>query len=182
MSTVSLTSLTDPLLRGGVLLHEPTLLQYASSAYPSKTQVSVSNRISIFPDFLLPGTFDVHLRKYRATASEVIASRDFKPLMPLHIGKLLVKNSFADIIAEHQHIHLSHFMTHLDAQYEASSFDPAGNSARWAIVNAMLALGVRSKTAPGSEAALFDITHGFYQNATKVVPELILEDPCLLSI
>ncbi|KAH8754019.1 hypothetical protein F5882DRAFT_419181 [Hyaloscypha sp. PMI_1271] len=115
-------------------------------------------------------------------AAEGIAARNFKPLMPLHIARRLIENSFAEIMQGHQLIPLSHFMMHLDAQYTASSLDPAGNPARWAVVNIIVALGIRSKTAPGSEAALFDITNGFYQNATKVVPELILQRPCLASI
>jgi hypothetical protein len=115
-------------------------------------------------------------------AVEGIAARNFKPLMPLYIARRLVENSFAEIMEGQQLIPLSHFMTHLDAQYAASSLDPAGNPARWAVVNTIVALGIRSKTAPGLEAALFDITNGFYQNATKVVPELILQRPCLASI
>jgi hypothetical protein len=112
-------------------------------------------------------------------AVEGIAARNFKPLMPLCIARRLVENSFAEIMEGHQLIPLSHFMTHFDAQYAASSLDPAGNPARWAVVNTIVALGIQSKTASGSEAAFFDITNGFYQNATKVVSELILQRPCL---
>lgn len=85
-------------------------------------------------------------------------------------------------MAEDQLLDLSNFMTLLEAQYASSPLGPADNPSRWAIVNSIIALAMRVKTAPGSEAALSDITHAFYQNAVKVTPELILQDPSLLSI
>jgi hypothetical protein len=179
ISTKSSTGLIDPALHD-IAVNKTVSSQPTASTFSPQTQV-IKAGLPIFPDFLLPGTFDDHLKKYKAVVAEGIASRNFTPLMPLHIARRLIENSFAEIMAEHHLITLSHFLTHLDAQYAATSFVPGDDSARWAVVNAILALSVRSKTAPGSES-LTNITHGFYQNATKVLPELILRDPCLLSI
>jgi hypothetical protein len=153
-----------------------------TSTDSSQKQVSVNIRMPILPDFLLSGTFDQQLKSFKITIAEAAAARNFIPLMPLPISRRLIGNSFADIMAEHQLLDLSDFLMLLEDQYAASSLDPADDPARWAVINAIVALGVRFKTAPGSETAFSDITHGFYQNATRVVPELILQDPSLLSI
>ncbi|KAE9370342.1 hypothetical protein N431DRAFT_378564 [Stipitochalara longipes BDJ] len=181
ISTVNSMSLADLLLPNGVIVNKPALQQSTTATESSQTQVTIKNRIPIFPEFLLPGTFDNNLKTYKTAIAEGIAARNFIPLMPLHICHRLVENSFADIMAEHQLMPLSHFLTHLEAQYAASSLDPADNSARWALVNAIIALGGRSKTAPGSQA-LYNITLGIFENAMKTLRELIIEDPCLLSI
>lgn len=76
----------------------------------------------------------------------------------------------------------SHFLTLLEAQYATSPLSPADNPARWALINAIIALAVRFKTARGSEAALADIMLAFYQNATRVLPEIMLQGPNLLSV
>jgi hypothetical protein len=143
--------------------------------FTSQTQVAVRNRNPVFPDFLLPGTFG------RIT-SEAIPVRQFTPLMPQHISRRLIQNSFAEVMANYQLTDLSDFMTLLDYQYATSSLDPADHPARWAVVNAILALAVRVKTAPGSETVLADVSLALYRNAFKVVPELILQNPCWLSI
>mgnify|MGYP003634998457 FL=1 len=71
----------------------------------------------------------------------------------------------------------------LEAQYASSSDEPALEClARWAIVNAVLALGVRSKTAAGSEAAMSDVVDGFCRNGTAALPELLLDQPSLLTV
>lgn len=102
--------------------------------------------------------------------------------MPLHVSRRLIENSFTDIIASQQLLSQSHFLSLLEAQYAISPLSPADNPARWALINAIIAIAVRFKTAPGSEAALADIVQAFYRNATRVLPELILQEPNLLSV
>lgn len=70
----------------------------------------------------------------------------------------------------------------LEAQYAASICDHTGDPARWAIVNAILALALKFKTAYGSEKALESFPHSFYQNALAVIPGLILRRPNLLAV
>jgi hypothetical protein len=94
----------------------------------------------------------------------------------------LIQNSFTEVMAEHQLLDLSSFAMLLEAQYSASLFGPTDNPARWAVVNAVTALAIRVKTAPGSEGDISDISRGFYDNATVVIPEIILQAPSLLSV
>jgi hypothetical protein len=182
ISTIPSKILEESRLHDGFLVKQSNIVQSATPMKPSQTQVNVWAHIPIFPEFLLPGTFDEHLRKFKRIVAESIPAQKFMPLMPPHISRRLIENSFGDIMSEYQLLDLSNFVELLDAQYAASSLGPAGNPARWTVVNAIVALAVRAKTAPGSENALSGITHGFYQNATRVLPELILQDPCLLSI
>ncbi|KAI1772853.1 hypothetical protein F4818DRAFT_126631 [Hypoxylon cercidicola] len=149
---------------------------------PSQRRGSVGDRPPIFVDFLLPDQFAKHLDTIKRDLGEATASRRFVPLMPYRISMRLMENAFAEIMAEYKLLDLPSFMALLDAQYAASPVDPADNSARWAIVNAIIALAVRSKTAPGSEHCLSDIPRGYYQNALTVIPDLILRAPSLLSI
>ncbi|SPQ25329.1 abfcf91c-1710-4f47-9765-0d85f47955c8 [Thermothielavioides terrestris] len=84
-------------------------------------------------------------------------------------------------MAEHQLLDLATFVPLLDAQLAASPAEPAGNPARWALVNAVIALALRAKMAPGAEAELSIYQRAFFRNATTVMSELILQEPCLLS-
>ena len=71
----------------------------------------------------------------------------------------------------------------LEAQYASSSDEPALECpARWALVNAVIALGLRFKTAAGSEAAMSDVVDGLYKNGIAVFPELLLGEPSLLAV
>ncbi|KAI2630860.1 hypothetical protein GGR54DRAFT_648420 [Hypoxylon sp. NC1633] len=51
----------------------------------------------------------------------------------------------------------ANFTVLLDAQYAASTTDATDHSARWTVVNAMLAVAIQFKTALGSEGCLSDI-------------------------
>lgn len=148
----------------------------------AQTQLYTLKPIPIFPDFLLPDKYGEGLRELKSTVQDAIRTRRFIPLMHLHILRRLMRNTFTEIMAEHQLIDLSDFMALLDAQHAASSTGPADNPARWAIINAVIAIALRYKTAPGSEGELSDIQHGYYRNATAVIPDLILQDASLLSI
>jgi hypothetical protein len=136
----------------------------------------------IAADFLLPGVFE-----YRATIegtiNEVIAGRrQYTPLLPQHISRRLIRNSFEAIMAEHPLLDLPRLVTLVEEQYAASATDPADNHARWALVNAVFALALRFKIAPGAEGELSTFPRAFYRNAVTVLPELILQEPSLLSI
>ncbi|KAF3769797.1 hypothetical protein M406DRAFT_325280 [Cryphonectria parasitica EP155] len=85
-------------------------------------------------------------------------------------------------MAEYQLLAMPSFLALLDAQYAASAAGPAGQPARWGLVNAVLATALRSKIAPGAEAELSVVANAFYRNAISVIQELILQQPSLLSI
>ncbi|XXH00630.1 hypothetical protein Hte_006978 [Hypoxylon texense] len=149
---------------------------------PSQKQSSVKNGLPIFADFLLPDQYGKHLNTIKRELGKATATRRFVPLMPYHISKRLMENTFATITGEHQLLDQPSFIALLDAQYAASPVDPADSPARWALVSAVVALAIRSKTAPGSEGCLSDIPRGYYQNAITVLPDLILQAPILLAI
>lgn len=162
-----------------------TALNIQSNTVPvvlSQRRPNVERELPIFADFLLPDQYDQHLYTIKRDLGDATATRRFVPLMPYRISKRLMDNSFTDVMAEYQLLDLPSFMMLLDAQYAASSVDPADNSAQWALVNAVLALAIRFKMAPGSENSLSDIPRGYYQNAITVTPDLILQAPSLLSI
>ncbi|KAH8658275.1 hypothetical protein BX600DRAFT_64429 [Xylariales sp. PMI_506] len=150
---------------------------------PTPQRAGIGNSFPIFPNFLLPVEFIPQLKNYRIRAEEAALAQKFMPLMPYHMARRLVKNSFADIMANHRLFDESSFLTLLDTQYAGSDLHhPGENPARWAAVNAIVALAIRAKTAAGSEDAFSDVMNGFYKNATTVLPELILREPTLLSM
>jgi len=180
ISRVFPTGLADENLQEGVINNSISERSTAPTILDS-SQVTINNRFPMFPEFLLPGAFEETMNKYKTAIAEGIAARNYTPLLPLHISRRLIENSFAEIMAEIQFMSLAHFVAHLEEHFADNSHDPSGNYSRWALVNAMMALAIQSKTAPGSQA-IVDITHRIYENATKVLPELRLQEPHLLSI
>jgi hypothetical protein len=172
--------LPDQPLHDGVIAHKP--FPESTTSPGSSQQVSVRHRTLQFPDFLLPGHFNTHLQSFKEIIASSTTAQTFTPLMPVYISRRLIENSFADIVVSVQFLSQSHFMSLLEAQYASSPLSPAGNPARWALVNTIIALAVRFKTAPGSGTALAEISQAFYQNATRVLPELFLQEHNLLSV
>ncbi|KAK1238203.1 hypothetical protein MKX08_002782 [Trichoderma sp. CBMAI-0020] len=152
------------------------------TADPSRRQVQIRTRIPTLPDFLAADQFNKHLETIRSSIAQANRASELTPLLPRHIATRLIQNSFAEIMEDRQLLDLEDFTTLLNDQYIASSTGPAQNFARWAIVNAMTALALRFKAAPGSEDDLSSIPLAFYHNATAVIHQLILQEPSLLSI
>ncbi|KAK4031257.1 hypothetical protein C8A01DRAFT_42268 [Parachaetomium inaequale] len=116
------------------------------------------------PNFPLSGVFE-HRKRFEGHIDEVIAGRrQYTPLLPQHIASRLIHNSFDAIIAEHPLLDLPIFAALLDEQYAA-------------LVNAVLALALRFKTAPGAERELAAYPRAYYRNAATALPELLLQDP-----
>jgi len=183
ISTANPTDLTDEPLQEVVTVSKSISEQSVpiTALESSQTQITIKNHMPIFPEFLLPGAFEANLKTYKTAIAEGIAARNYTPLLPLHISRRLIENSFAEIMAENQLMSLAHFITHLEGHFAAGSHDPGDNCSRWALVNAVMALAIRSKTASGSQG-IVDITNSIYENATKTLPQLILQEPHLLSI
>lgn len=70
----------------------------------------------------------------------------------------------------------------IEAQHADSTTGPGEDAARWAVVNGVIAIAGRFKTAAGSEAEMSPITLSFYRNASLVIHQLILQKPSLLSV
>jgi hypothetical protein len=102
--------------------------------------------------------------------------------MPADISRRVVENSYHDIMAKYPFMSLPDLVGLLDAQYAVSTTDAADDPARWAVINAVVALAVRFKTAAGSEDDISPIAQSFYNNAAMVYPQLIHPTPSMLSI
>ena len=134
---------------------------------------------SIFRGFPVLDTFEEQLDQFKAGIG---TAEGLTPLMPLHISRRLIENTFTDLMAQHQLLSLSSFMVLLESQYKEGLTGPAGHPARWAMVNAVLALGIRLKTAQGFERDILPVAQAFFENATAMTHKLILNRPTLLSI
>lgn len=60
-------------------------------------------------------------------------------------------------------------------QHALSSTHPAGNPARWAIINIWIALGTCIKVSPTRDDEVDCIIKAYYRNAVLVLPDLILQ-------
>ncbi|KAI0550126.1 hypothetical protein F4679DRAFT_220518 [Xylaria curta] len=153
-----------------------------SSADIPRTTLNDKKTLTIFPQFLLSKSLATDIKTFKVEIKNATSKGKYSPLMPLHISRRLVENSFTDIIHQPQFISLENFIELLDAQYADDTTSPGDDAARWAVVNSVIALAGRFKTAAGSEADMSPITLGFYRNASLVIHQLILHKPSLLSI
>lgn len=160
----------------------PDFTVFACSEGSPRVQASTKYRLPTLPDYFHPDVFQQYVQAGKERAIDATSTAIFTPLMPQHMARTLVQNSFANIMAEHALLTQPAFLSLLDAQYAASSSGPAKNPARWALVNAILALALRSKIAAGAEAMLTPFAHNAYRNATPVIAELVLEDCGLIGI
>jgi hypothetical protein len=151
-----------------------------SSRLPlNSNSAKVKKEIPFLPSFLQPSQFPETLLMIRKT----IISQDkltckFTPLLPYAIAKTLITNSYPFIFPQTTPLlSLATILRYLGAQYAVNSTSPAGYPARWALINAILALAGRYKIAPGSERELGAIVLAFWHNARGVLGDLILLAP-----
>ncbi|KAK5629665.1 hypothetical protein RRF57_005380 [Xylaria bambusicola] len=140
------------------------------------------SRLPIVPDFLRPDNFRKNLASFVSRLNAAAAARRFYPLMPVHICRHLINSSFAEIVGEHQFISLESFMQLFEAQYAASTDEPAGDDARWALVNVVVAMALRFKTAAVGESSIGPLIQSFHLNAVMVEQQVTYQDPNLLSV
>jgi hypothetical protein len=126
--------------------------------------------------------YDSNLEKLKRRIGDRPTGHRLTPLLPIPISKRLTANAFDDVMKEHRILDKAKFLTLLEEQYATSLSDHGGGPARWALVNAVLALELRFKTAAGSEETLESFPRSFYQNAVAVLAELILQPPSLLAV
>ncbi|KAJ1303664.1 hypothetical protein OPQ81_008092 [Rhizoctonia solani] len=122
------------------------------------------------------------MSRIKKNIDEAKSNGGFADLVPFEFSNDLTLVCFDDIMAEYQLLDKPSFLALLRAQYAASTSGPAGQPARWGLVNAVLARVLRSKIAPGAEGELSFVVDASYRNATLVIHELILQQPSLLSI
>ncbi|KAH8166592.1 hypothetical protein CIB48_g1664 [Xylaria polymorpha] len=161
---------------------DPRSAKTASSVDLPFIHLNATKTLTVFPQFLLSKTFARDIRAFKTEINDATSTGGYSPLMPLHISRRLVENSFAEIIPSPQFISLETFMKLIEAQHADSTTGPGEDAARWAVVNGVIAIAGRFKTAAGSEAEMSPITLSFYRNASLVIHQLILQKPSLLSV
>lgn len=157
----------------------------AASTKPAISQIeaiSVKRCPEIFPDFLGLGLLDQYLAAIKESNETAISTQRFTPLLPHHLATRMINNSFNEITAENPLLSLNSFMALLRTQYSSSPSGPADSPARWALVNATIAIAIRFKTASASEAEINPIASMYYRNSTAVIYQLVSQDPSLLSM
>lgn len=140
-----------------------------------------TSQASAFLDVLHHGDIGSSLQLYAMTISITKAGdpRAFAPLPLQFISEYLAQNFFDDVLSHHpilcgSQFNLENFKRLLHAQYAASHASPAGDSARWAIVNIILALLVHFEMAvPGSDTDFGHVAKALYRNARMVEDELL---------
>jgi hypothetical protein len=152
------------------------------SSDESGTRIESEYPRSIFPSFLNSASFMQDMQQVKASIGQVGREKGYTPLLPIHVSKRLLGNCFDDITRGYPIMKRSHILSLLEAQHRASPAGPGVEPATWAVVNAFLAVALRSKIASGSETALFPIAKAYYDNATMVLHDLILGEPTLLSV
>ena len=129
-----------------------------------------------FPVFLYPENNMLALQDLkRAVKEEQKSPEGFVPLISPDQIRHMFEITHDEITAVYPMFDLP-TLNRLNAeQHAVSSTDPAGNPARWAIINTWIAMGVRFKTAPGSEDEPNCVIKAYYRNAVLALPDLILQ-------
>ncbi|KAL6791108.1 hypothetical protein J3E68DRAFT_438864 [Trichoderma sp. SZMC 28012] len=150
----------------------------------------ISNRfVSKLPSFLSPSNYGQQLQSIQKQVQLAQAEDRPTPLFASHISVRLIKNSFSDIYSsEKVIIPLSQLVElFLDVEGGASSDhvsrDPDAK-AKWAILNASVALAIKAKMAPGdhSASAIGGIAFAYHQNALRVLEDLLLAPPSVWCV
>nr|AGF70693.1 zinc finger transcription factor Tkc6 [Trichoderma koningii] len=150
----------------------------------------ISNRfVSKLPSFLSPSNYGQQLQSIQKQVQLAQAEDRPTPLFASHISVRLIQNSFSDIYSpEKVIIPLSQLVElFLDVEGGASSDhvsrDPDAK-AKWAILNASLALATKAKMAPGdhSASAIGGIAFAYHQNALRVLEDLLLAPPSVWCV
>lgn len=137
----------------------------------------------IYPGFLLPENgFQSFQTLMRAGNDEYKSPEGFASLVPQDMLRFALENTFDEIAGICPIFDLPTLHRLNTEQQAASSAHPAGNSTRWAILNTWIAMGMRLRTALGSEDAFSQAIKSYYRNAILVLPNLILESATVDTI
>lgn len=130
----------------------------------------------LYPVFLHPENDTQSLQELKRTGQEDQKSPEgFAPLASRDMIRYALENTYNEISGLCPIFDLPTLQRLNTEQQAASSANPAGNPARWAILSTWIALGMRLRTAPGSEAGFSPVVQSYYRNAVLVLPDLILQ-------
>ena len=111
----------------------------------------------------------------RAVKEEQKSPEGFVPLISQDQLQHMFKITYDEITAVYPMFDLPTLNRFNTEQHAVSSTDPAGNPARWAIINTWIAMGVRFKKALGPEDEMDCVMKAYYRNAVLVLADLILQ-------
>jgi hypothetical protein len=143
----------------------------------SKDSTSLEARLrQNYPVFLYPENSMRSLQDLKqAVQEDQKSSEGFSCLISQDAMRYVLEITYDEITGVCPIFDLS-TLNRLNAEQQAvSSTHPAGNPARWAILSTWIAMGMRFRTALGSEDEFNDFIKSYYRNAVLVLPDLILE-------
>lgn len=111
----------------------------------------------------------------RAIREDDKSPEGFVPLISQDQIQHILEISYHEVAAVYPMFDLPGLLRLNAEQHAISNTHPAGNPARWAIINTWIAMGVRFKTEPGPEDELGCAVKAYYRNAVLVLPDLILQ-------
>jgi hypothetical protein len=142
---------------------------------PEDTTILEARLRKIYPVFLHPESHEQSFQELtRAGKEDQKSPEGFAPLPPQTMIRYALENTYTEIFAVCPIFDLPTLHRLNDEQQAASGTHPTGNAARWAILSTWIAMGMRFNTAPGSEIGLNNTIKNYYNNATLVLPDLIL--------
>jgi hypothetical protein len=98
----------------------------------------------------------------------------FATLPPSDIVHYALENTYNDIKNVCPIFDLPTLQKLNTEQQAINNTHPAGSPARWSILSTWIALGIRLRTALGSEDEFKCVVDSYYRNAVLVLPDLIL--------
>ncbi|KAE9367113.1 hypothetical protein N431DRAFT_418245 [Stipitochalara longipes BDJ] len=150
----------------------------------SEDSIGLEARLrQIYPVFIHPENDMRSLQDLKRMGQEDQKSPEgFASLVPQDILRYALENTYDEITGFCPIFDLPTLIRLNDEQQAANSSHPAGNPARWAILSAWIAMGMRLRTAPGSENEFNHVTKSYYRNAVLVLPDLILQSANMETI
>lgn len=129
-----------------------------------------------FAAFLDPENTSLALQDLKQAVTEEQKSPEgFVPLIAQERIQNFFEVTYDEVTGVYPMFDLPTLQRLIAEQHAVSSTSPAGNPARWAIINTCIAMGVRFKMTAGSENEFDCVVEAYYRNAVLVLPDLILQ-------
>ncbi|KAK5069145.1 hypothetical protein LTR51_008691 [Lithohypha guttulata] len=105
----------------------------------------------------------------------------FSPLPPEVFARQFVENALDEIGKFWPLLDTTSMLEMMDEQYAAGLDNCHQNQARWALVNALLAMSVQWKAASSATNGLFPMSWTYFKNAFSVFPQLVIQGRDLVA-
>jgi hypothetical protein len=143
----------------------------------SRDSVSLEARLrQDYPVFLYPENSTLSPQDLkRAVQEDLKSSEGFSCLLSQDAMRYVLEITYDEITGSCPIFDLSTLNRLNTEQQAVSSTRPAGNPARWATLSTWMAMGMRFRTAQGSEDEFNDFIKSYSRNAVLVLPDLMLQ-------